>query len=164
MGHATIVVVAVFLVSSTAAADHWQTWPSSAPSSIPFTESVDILDFEYNSGVNANYGGADTWYPTLAKDGTLYTPFTDGCVTDMVTKTQVCSSSGATGCTSTTGFATVTGDDPMNLTVTRVNTFTSCTLPYQGRYPCGSFFYNVRLRMQGRRCSRAIVQDETDPR
>ena len=37
----------------------------------------------YLEGANAAYGGADTWYPTWAADGNLYTPFTDGVVNDV---------------------------------------------------------------------------------
>ena len=69
---------------------------------------------------------------------------------------SVCSSSGDHGSgVSYTGFATVVGDDFRSLNITRVSTFESNTLPYQvqrsreqeeltiqGRYPCGSFFFN----------------------
>lgn len=73
----------------------------------------------------------------------LRTPFTDGSVQDMVTGKTISSGSGGHGPTrnSTTGFAHVYGDDPFNLTVTNVSTFASSTFPYEGRYPCGSFYY-----------------------
>ncbi len=38
----------------------WALWPNSPPASIPFEKSEDILDFEFYSGRNANYGNADT--------------------------------------------------------------------------------------------------------
>ena len=62
---------------------------------------------------------ADTWYPTWSNDGNLYTPWTDGCVHDSVTHEKVCSGSTGRGSAlnSTTGYATVIGDDPFNLTV-----------------------------------------------
>lgn len=95
------------------------------------------------------------WYPSWGADDRLYTPWTDGSVTDMVTHQlvgnsifggwthattlthrltfpQVASSSGGSGpwLNSTTGFAIVEGDDPGNLTVTHVNVFASSTAPY----------------------------------
>ena len=123
----------------------WTAWPasgpanSSTPASCPFAPSAELVGFEFLRNGIANYGGADTWYPTWAADGTMYTPWTDGSVG------AVHSGSGGHGPgevgNSTTGQATVTGDDPYNLTLTGVTTFTSNTAPYQGRYPCGSLFY-----------------------
>ena len=42
---------------------------------------------------------------------------------------------------STTGQARIVGDDPYALNVTAVAVYHSDTAPYQGRYPCGSLFY-----------------------
>lgn len=113
--------------------------------SSPFPKSTDILGFDFYGGHNYQYGGADTWYPSWAADGNLYTPWTDGHVQDDRTGATISSGSGGHGPgghgPSTTGYATIIGDDPSNLTVTDVGTFTSNTSPYQGRYPCGSFVY-----------------------
>ena len=148
----------VFLASSASAASlfaaaaspdtgprAWTAWPASgpanasAPAGCPFAQSTDVTGFEFLRGGNAAYGGADTWYPTWAADGALYTPWTDGAVSG------IRSGSGGHGPgevgNSTTGQATILGDDPYNLTVTDVAVFTSSTSPYQGRYPCGSLFY-----------------------
>lgn len=123
-------------VESSTASDAWVAWPDSGPvKNIPFPKSEDLLGFEYLPNANAQYGGADTWYPSWAADGNLYTPWTDGTVNG------VRSGSGgkpASGWNSTTGYATVTGDDPFKLNVTKVGLFTSSTYPYEGRYPCGS--------------------------
>jgi len=108
-------------------------WPNEPPKDIPFAHSSLLTGVEF-TGRYANYGGADTWYPTWGADGNLYTPWTDGTVNG------VHSSSGGEG--ATTGFATVRGDDPFNLTITDVGTFASSPLPYHGRYPCGSLYYN----------------------
>lgn len=120
----------------------WEEWPnaSNPPPGAPWPKSKDIIGWELLSGANANYGGADTWYPSWAADGNLYTPWTDGCVVDSVTHVKVCASSGARE-KATTGYATVIGDSPYNLTITNVSKFQSSTLPYQGRYPCGSLAY-----------------------
>ena len=42
----------------------------------------------------------------------------------------------------TTGYATITGDDPMHLKVTDVGVYPGNPLPYGGGYPCGSLVYN----------------------
>ena len=114
-------------------------WVSTPKPGCPFPISKDILGWEYLNGSNANYGGADTFYPTWAEDGNIYTPWTDG------TLNNVASHSGAANrapWTSTTGMATVSGDDPFTLDVDKVHTFAAGTWPYLGRYPCGSLSYN----------------------
>ena len=127
-------------MSGFAGSENWITWPDSGSSKgIPFEKSKVLTEFQYLEGKNAQYGGADTWYPAWASDGNLYTPWTDGRVQN------VSSGSGGTaaaGWNSTTGYATVIGDDPFNLTLKNVKTFTSSTYPYQGRYPCGSLAVN----------------------
>eukprot|EP01065_Artemidia_motanka_P002181 TRINITY_DN11028_c0_g1_i1.p1 TRINITY_DN11028_c0_g1~~TRINITY_DN11028_c0_g1_i1.p1 ORF type:complete len:586 (+),score=99.03 TRINITY_DN11028_c0_g1_i1:71-1828(+) len=117
----------------------WVKWPSEPPADCPFPPSKDLLGWEYLSAANANYGGADTWYPSWGADGNLYTPWTDGTVEG------VRAGSGgnrAGGFRSTTGQAVVTGSDPFHLNVTAVKTFASSVWPYLGRYPCGSLHYN----------------------
>ena len=135
----------------TAAVTGWVTWPHAPKPNSPFPMSEDLLGWQYNSGVNPGYGGgdhtarsADTWYPTWGADGNLYSPWTDGSVHDDVTGQRVGSGSGGKtgqGYNSTTGQAVIVGDDPLNLTITKVKTFTSSTAPYQGRYPCGSLMF-----------------------
>jgi hypothetical protein len=87
------------------------------------------------TGRYAKYEHADTWYPSWASNGNLYSPWTDGVVNG------VRSYSGS-GKTSTTGFATITGDDPMHLTIADVGTYPASSLPYGGRYPAGTLVYN----------------------
>ena len=41
-----------------------------------------------------------------------------------------------------TGYATITGDDPLHLTFSDPGHFASSPLPYRGRYPCGSLVYD----------------------
>eukprot|EP00051_Salpingoeca_urceolata_P017548 m.240201 g.240201 ORF g.240201 m.240201 type:complete len:619 (+) comp18986_c1_seq11:169-2025(+) len=118
----------------------WAVWPDNAvQKQLPLPKSTDLLDWEYLPGANANYGHADTWYPSWASDGNLYTPWTDGTVNG------VRSGSGgkpSEGYNSTTGIATVVGDNPFHLNVTDVHVFTSSSFPYQSRYPCGTLVYN----------------------
>ena len=112
-------------------------WPSTPPVDAPFAPSAVFSSVEF-AGEYAAYEGADTWYPSWARDGSMVTPWTDGGVQG------ASSDSGCApdGCLSTTGFATVLGDDPRALNVSRVGTFASGPSPYRGRYPCGSLVYN----------------------
>ena len=45
-------------------------------------------------------------------------------------------------CRRTVGHAVAYGDDPASLNVTRLGVSVSSTLPWHGRYPCGSLIYN----------------------
>jgi len=113
-------------------------WLSNVPTDrgtpSPFKASTDFLAVEFE-GKYATYGGADTWYPTWASDGNLYTPWTDGSVDGVSSNSHVDG-----GGNSTVGYSTVIGDDPMNLKLVHNKIFTSSPLPYAGRYPCGSVF------------------------
>eukprot|EP01062_Namystynia_karyoxenos_P082886 TRINITY_DN9424_c0_g1_i3.p1 TRINITY_DN9424_c0_g1~~TRINITY_DN9424_c0_g1_i3.p1 ORF type:complete len:473 (+),score=83.44 TRINITY_DN9424_c0_g1_i3:79-1419(+) len=120
-------------------AGNWTRWPSAPPRGCPFPPSQHLQGYEYLSGANAQYGGADTWYPTWAADGRLYTPFTDGTVDGV----RAGSGSGARqDYRSTTGHAVVDGADPFSLNLSAVGTTQSETWPYLGRYPCGSLHHN----------------------
>jgi len=46
-------------------------WPSSPPPDCPFEPSEDIVAIRF-TGVHSDYRVADTWYPTWAADGNLY--------------------------------------------------------------------------------------------
>ena len=129
----------------------WTTWPNVPQSGIPWPASKDLLGWQYLSGANPGYGGgdhyarsADTWYPSWGADNKLYTSFTDGSVKDDATGNVTRSGSGGKtgqGYNSTTGQAVILGDDPFGLNITQVETFTSSTYPYEGRYPCGQLVY-----------------------
>jgi hypothetical protein len=86
------------------------------------------------TGRHAEYTGADTWYPSWAADGNLYSPWTDGQVNGL--------GSGSGGENATTGHATILGDDPLKLVVTNQGVFKSSPRPYEGRYPCGSLVHD----------------------
>ncbi|TGV04199.1 DUF4185 domain-containing protein [Flavivirga rizhaonensis] len=111
-------------------------WESEAPESSPFKTSASIKGILF-TGRFANYTKADTWYPTWASDGNLYSPWTDGTIgTDMK---YVWSGAGEN---SKRGHAKIVGDDPMDLHIENYGIHASSALPYKGRYPCGSLFYN----------------------
>jgi hypothetical protein len=86
------------------------------------------------TGRHIGYAHADTWYPSWASDGNLYSPWTDGSVGDV--------KSGSGGEKATTGCATIVGDDPLDLKIINVGVYPGNPAPYGGRYPCGSLVYD----------------------
>lgn len=108
-------------------------WPSNPPAGNPFPPSTAIAGLRF-TGRFRGYTNADTWFPSWAADGNLYSPYTDGVVGDVV----------AISCAAdaTTGMARIEGDDPLNLRFTPLGTFMSRPWPFSGRYPCGSLLYN----------------------
>ncbi len=109
-------------------------WPSKPPADCPFKDSRDIVGVTF-TGRHKEYTNADTWYPSWATDGNLYSPWTDGEVGEM-------GSGSDAGAASTTGHAKIVGADPLNLEVIALGTHRESALPYPARYPCGSLVYN----------------------
>ena len=107
-------------------------WPSDPPADCPFPQSDAIAGIAF-TGRHAEYTGADTWYPSWAEDGNLYSPWTDGNVNGL--------QAGSSGKEATTGNATIIGDDPLQLKVVDQAVYKSDPSPYAGRYPCGSLVY-----------------------
>jgi hypothetical protein len=91
------------------------------------------------TGRQITYTGADTWYPTWASDGNLYSPYTDGGVDGLL---ALSFDHELNSFKATTGSAKITGNDPLNLKVVDPVVFASDPKPYGGRYPCGSLVYN----------------------
>jgi len=120
-------------------------WPNTPPSDCPFSQSEFFSGLAF-TGRQASYTTADTWYPSWASDGTLYSPWTDGCFDD--SKLECCSSKLGESCNegheglSGTGHAKITGDDPMALTLENLGIDYASPVPYGGRYPCGSLVHN----------------------
>jgi len=108
-------------------------WVSMPPRDCPFPPSQQFSGLSF-TGRHAEYTGADTWYPSWAADGNLYSPWTDGNVNGLGI------SSGGDG--ATTGQATIVGDDPLRLVVKDASVFRSSPRPYEGRYPCGTLVHN----------------------
>jgi hypothetical protein len=109
-----------------------QIWPSQPPAGIPFPQSAEVTGIAF-TGRHAQYGHADTWYPSWAADGNLYTPWTDGEVNGVKVSSA--------GQNAATGYATVRGSDPMHLEIADVATYASAPAPYEGRYPSANLFY-----------------------
>ena len=106
----------------------WVAWQNQAPQGVPFPPSQDLVGFQYQLFGNAVTPGigADTWYPSWASNDLMYSSWTDGVVDG------VRSGSGG-GAHAITGFATITGSDPFNLTLSNVATYAESALPYEGR-------------------------------
>lgn len=109
------------------------TWPVSNEAEWPVKISNELMGIEF-SGRFANYTKADTWYPSWASDGNLYSPWTDGSIG------KVKSFSG--GANASTGHAKIEGNNPMHLKITNLGVEKASPDPYGGRYPCGSLVYN----------------------
>jgi hypothetical protein len=108
-------------------------WPSEPPADCPFKPSQTLKGLRF-TGRHAEYTNADTWYPSWASDGNMYSPWTDGNVNGL--------NSGSGGKSATTGHAKIVGDDPRKLQVVEQGVYKSAPSPYEGRYPCGSLVYN----------------------
>ena len=113
--------------------EHGRVWASETPPDCPFPKSNDITGIAF-TGRHARYADADTWYPSWAEDGDLYSPWTDGTVNGI--------KSSSLGRKATTGYATILGDDPLKLRIVDVGVYRGNPAPYQGRYPCGSLVCN----------------------
>jgi hypothetical protein len=127
-------------------------WPSQPPADCPFAPSPEIVGIRF-TGRHAEYTDADTWYPSWAADGYLYSPWTDGNVSPQQGDTWdlhhlECSSDGRNpvnagrGGKSGTGQAKIIGDDPLNLEIVDLGVHYASPAPYGGRYPCGSLVYD----------------------
>lgn len=115
-------------------------WETGGPEKIPFERSAELVDIGF-TGRYMNYTGADTWYPTWAGDGHLYSPYTDGAVDGILSISDGdWQDQGAEN--TTTGQAVITGSDPMNLVVKSLGVETADASPYRGRYPCGSLIHD----------------------
>ena len=108
-------------------------WPSVLPDGCPFERSRELTGIFFTEH-HVEYENADTWYPSWATDNNLYSPWTDGKVKGL--------KANSAGKNATTGYATITGDDPLRLTITNQAVYPSDPSPYQSRYPCGSLVYN----------------------
>ena len=54
-----------------------QVWPSQPPKDCPFATSTTLTGILF-TGRHSDYRCGDTWYPSWASDGNLYSPWTDG--------------------------------------------------------------------------------------
>jgi GH43 family beta-xylosidase len=122
-------------------------WVSGIPADCPFERSTNLVDIEF-SGQHSDYRFADTWYPSWAADGNLYSPWTDGPLFDEhSTSDAIAPDTNSYGGfrlvrgKATTGQAILVGDDPRRLEVRSLGKVPADPHPYGGRYPCGSLVH-----------------------
>jgi len=132
---AAVVLLPVFLVADPAP-PYPGVWPSTPAKDCPFPPSSTLTGLEF-TGRHVEYENADTWYPSWAADGKLYSSWTDGNVNGM----NCSSDDEPTGKNNATGNATILGDDPMHLQIVDNATYASPSAPYLGRYPAGNFMH-----------------------
>jgi hypothetical protein len=142
----TIALTACWGTHAAAAVEHKEgehfkpfVWPSRPPADCPFEPSRDIVGIAF-LGVHSDYQFADTWYPSWASDGNMYSPYTDGSVPRA--DGQRDNSNSGVGPDAVTGQAVMIGDDPVNLEVISLGLTKGDPSPYRGRYPCGSLVHN----------------------
>ncbi|VGO20398.1 DUF7402 domain-containing protein [Pontiella sulfatireligans] len=112
-------------------------WPSEIPEGCPFEQSK-LFDRVYFSGRHGDYLCGDTFYPSWADDGNLYSPWTDGLTDGMRSNSRDTEKHYAA-----TGHAIMKGDDPLQLTIKNTSKpKRAMAAPYQGRYPAGSLVHN----------------------
>ena len=122
-------------------------WPNDIPAGCPFPRSTLFSRVRF-TGRYATYTDADTWYPSWATDGDLYSPWTDGVVNG-----QACLSFQQRlankylfnldpDAPASTGQARIVGDDPLHLEIINLGTFAGDPAPYAGRYPGGNLVYD----------------------
>jgi hypothetical protein len=122
-------------------------WGSETPADCPFEPSREMTGIEF-LGIHSDYHFADTWYPSWAADGNLYSPWTDGDVHGERSSSDAIApdTNGLGGFRlvpgkATTGQAVMIGDNPLRLTVKSLGKVQADPHPYGGRYPCGSLVY-----------------------
>ncbi len=123
-------------------------WKSEPPADCPFELSRELTGVRF-LGVKAGFRYGDTWYPTWAADGRLYSPWTDGTTQGLKSWSSGYSTNGEIAKDgtlvrkATTGQAILLGDDPLQLKVEVVGGLVEADpYPYGGRYPCGSLVHD----------------------
>ncbi len=109
-------------------------WGSDPPKDCPFQSSGAISAIAFTHRY-VSYTDADTWYPSWASDGNMYSGWTDGEI-----MLEGCQSGGRAG--ARTGNARITGDDPLKLEIVSLGTEVASALPYGGRYPCANLVHD----------------------
>jgi hypothetical protein len=124
MGKTRLIAVVAAVGIPLAADAAYRRWPSEPPSGCPFKPSQSIVGIAI-TGSNAPYTPADTWYPSLAADGNLCLPWTDGTVGDV--------GSSAVGPKATTGYASMVSRDPVHLQVINAGVRSGLTISPRSR-------------------------------
>lgn len=112
------------------------TWNDPVPADCPFEPSARWHGVHF-TGRHSDYHTGDTFYPSWAADGNLYSPWTDGVTDGVKSGSGDKLKQGAT-----TGHAVMIGDDPLHLEIRNTSPPKEAWAePYRGRYPCGSLVH-----------------------
>ncbi len=114
-------------------------WPSQPPAGCPFAPSTTMTGLRF-TGQHHQYANADTWYPSWASDGNLYSPFADGNA-PLPGGGSVHVNCGL-GPRADSGLACIRGDNPMNLKVEALGLYKASAAPWGGRYPCANLVHD----------------------
>ncbi len=108
-------------------------WKSEVPEDCPFEPSKTLMGI-YFTGRHSDYKLGDTFYPSWASDGNLYSPWTDG---------PGCSSGGSMANGYHSAHVVMRGETPLNLEIQNTSPpKRGWAAPYRGRYPCGTLVHN----------------------
>ena len=108
-------------------------WESEVPKDCPFEQSETLTGIFF-TGRHSDYHLGDTFYPTWASDGNMYSPWTDGVG---------CSSGGSLKRGFHTAHVVMIGDDPLKLDIKDTSPpKRGWAKPYRGRYPSASLVHN----------------------
>ena len=118
-------------------------WPNQPPAACPLAQSSRFAGVMF-TGRYATYTDADTWYPSWASDGNLYSPWTDGEVDGVrcMSLNMRLLDGRSPDTPAATGQAKIVGDDPLHLEVINLGLHYGDPAPYDGRYPCGSLVHD----------------------
>ena len=103
-------------------------WPTRIPADCPVGASPLISGIRL-TGRHVRYTDADTWFPSWAGDGHMYSPWTDGHVDQWASNSK--------GVCAMTGYARIEGESPLDLRIIPLGTMMGHPGPYVGRYPSG---------------------------
>ena len=108
-------------------------WKSDLPEDCPFEQSKTLTGI-YFTGRHSDYHLGDTFYPSWASDGNMYSSWTDGVG---------CTSGGSLKRGFHTAHVVMIGDNPIKLDIKDTSPpKKGLAKPYRGRYPCGSLVHN----------------------
>jgi hypothetical protein len=126
-------------------------WAENTPADCPFREDTVFKQIIF-TGRYQNYTNADTWYPSWAEDGNLYSPWTDGYLLNVKEFEPFCEWHPGYPCNSldwmgrkgATAQAKIVGDNPMDLDIINLEPRIETNgLPrFRGRYPCANLVYD----------------------
>jgi uncharacterized membrane protein YgcG len=115
-------------------------WPSTPPAGCPFPPSTLVPGILFNRFASQHF--ADTFYPSWAADGALYSPWMDGILLTPGFTQEVIGAANAVTVPARTGWCKILGDDPTNLDVVDAGVIESPRDPYGGRYASASLHHN----------------------